>query len=89
MPVILSFGRLRQEDSEFDTVSLGYRMRPQERGRKMGGKIRRGREEGRERSGAGAHTCSTLSKGRKLTLPHLYFYSAQNETRFVLHLLDY
>lgn len=41
MPVILLFGSVRQEDSDFDIVSLEYRVRPQERGRKEGGKTRK------------------------------------------------
>lgn len=40
--LFLSFGRLRQEDGEFDTVSLGCRVRTRERGRKVGGEIRKG-----------------------------------------------
>lgn len=47
--LILLFGSVRQKDSDFDIVSLEYRVRPQERGRKEGGKTRKmegGRGEG-------------------------------------------
>lgn len=50
--LILLFGSVRQKDSDFDIVSLEYRVRPQERGRKEGGKTRKmegGRGEGGRR----------------------------------------
>lgn len=48
MPIILLFGGVRQEDGEFDIVSLGYRVRPQREEGKREARLGRGRKGGRD-----------------------------------------